>query len=323
MRAAFLDHCVPSLPDVLSSLAAEGVAGHRGTWGRATPGIIEVTVVPLLLTAAYHAVTDIPAQVAAVSARLPQLRVRQADALGPHPLLLAALERRLAEAISRDMPRERTSVVLAAAGSSDPRANAHIAALADQLQEAGGWRRVVPAYASAASPTPADAIRSLRDDSANQGPTGSGQVVVATYLLAPGYFADKIREQARQAGAVAVSAPLGAAPEVADVIIDRYLDAACARVHEDIGAHRDSAPGRVALGNGRTPLQKSLSWALTITRSRRGSHGRDDVNTLTRRGNRAGRLMRQSGSRGNNDLGTTTTMRGDGRTAGGWKPRRE
>jgi sirohydrochlorin ferrochelatase len=50
-------------------------------------------------------------------------------------------------------------------------------------------------------------------------------VVVASYVLAPGYFADKISVQARQAGAAAVSAPLGAAPEVAEVILDRYRSA--------------------------------------------------------------------------------------------------
>ena len=62
-------------------------------------------------------------------------------------------------------------------------------------------------------------MRALRDG-------GAARVVVATYLLAPGYFADKIRDAALGAGADAVSAALGAAPEVADVVLDRYLAAA-------------------------------------------------------------------------------------------------
>ena len=53
-------------------------------------------------------------------------------------------------------------------------------------------------------------------------------MVVATYLLAPGYFADKIRTAALGAGAAAVSGVLGAAPEVANVVLDRYLAAAAA-----------------------------------------------------------------------------------------------
>jgi sirohydrochlorin ferrochelatase len=50
-------------------------------------------------------------------------------------------------------------------------------------------------------------------------------VVVASYLLAPGLFADRIRDASLAAGAAAVSPALGAAPEVADVILDRYQEA--------------------------------------------------------------------------------------------------
>ena len=200
VKAAFLDHCAPSLPQVLGSVT--GAAG--------------CVVVPLLLTAAYHSKTDIPAQLAAGAPA--GLVIRRADTLGPHPLLLAALERRLAGAGASTAAADRgkTSVVLAAAGSSDPAANAAVAAVAERLRAAGGWRRVVPAYASAAAPSPAEAVRALRSD-------GRGApVVVATYLLAPGYFADKIRDTALEAGAYGVCAPLGDAPEVADVIVDRY-----------------------------------------------------------------------------------------------------
>ena len=56
---------------------------------------------------------------------------------------------------------------------------------------------------------------------------GAARVVVATYLLAPGVFADQVRERSLAAGAAVVSAPLGAAPEVADVVIERYQQAVC------------------------------------------------------------------------------------------------
>ena len=226
IKAAFLDHCAPSLPQVLGALGAPeplgaqralGALGALGSVGTAA----ECIVVPLLLTAAYHSKTDIPARLAEARAAVPGLAARYAGTLGPHPLLLAALERRLAEAdpglAAGD--RQRTSVVLAAAGSSDPRANATVAALAARWQARGGWRRVVPAYASAAGPAPGEAVRALRASAAD------GPVVVASYLLAPGYFADKIRAAALEAGADVVSAVLGAAPEVADVILDRYTEA--------------------------------------------------------------------------------------------------
>jgi sirohydrochlorin ferrochelatase len=219
VRAAFLDHCAPSLPAVLGSLAD----------GRARSCV----VVPLLLTAAYHSKSDIPAQLAAADAAATAggVAVRCAATLGPHPLLLAALERRLREAgagVDSAAGRARTAVVLAAAGSSDPAANATIACLAARWQRDRGWRAVVPAYASAAGPSPAEAVAALRDHS-------RGPVVVATYLLAPGYFADKISAAAGAAGASAVSDALGAAPEVADVVLARYREALCERLPSDTG----------------------------------------------------------------------------------------
>src|SRR6202034_2825658 len=105
-------------------------------------------VVPLLLTAAYHSKSDIPAQLAASTGAAgggPALDVRCADTLGPHPLLLAALERRLREAgvaVDSAADRARTSVVLAAAGSSDPAAHATIGALAAGWQRDPWWRAV-------------------------------------------------------------------------------------------------------------------------------------------------------------------------------------
>jgi sirohydrochlorin ferrochelatase len=64
-------------------------------------------------------------------------------------------------------------------------------------------------------------------------------VVVASYLLAPGLFADRIRESSLAAGAVAVSAPLGAGPEVADILLDRYQQATAGGL-QDAGQWRDS-----------------------------------------------------------------------------------
>jgi sirohydrochlorin ferrochelatase len=217
VKAAFLDHCAPSLPQALSAVGGDGAC----------------VVVPLLLTAAYHSKADIPAKIAAASAATP-LDVSCAGTLGPHPLLLAALERRLAEAgvaVGDPAARSRISVVLAAAGSSDPAANATIAALAARWQATRGWHAVVPAYASAAGPRPDEAVRALLAGAGAPGP-----VVVATYLLAPGYFADKIRAAGLGAGAAAVSPALGAAPDIADVVLERYLAAVPAELCAPLAA---------------------------------------------------------------------------------------
>jgi len=198
VRTAYLGHAAPSLSQVLSAV---------------DPGQ-PVTVLPLLLTAAYHSKVDVPR----VLARHPH-QVSYGATLGPHPLLLDALERRLAEADAEGaVDRAGTGVVLAAAGSSDPDANSTITRLAARWHRAGGWHSVLPAYASAASPAPGEAVTALLR-------AGARRVVVATYLLAPGFFADRIHDEALAAGGAAVAPVLGAAPEIADVILERYVAA--------------------------------------------------------------------------------------------------
>jgi sirohydrochlorin ferrochelatase len=243
-RAAFLGHAAPALPLVLAAL--HGAARRR------------VVVLPLLLTAAYHSDTDIPGALREAQAAFPRLSITYGEPLGPHPALLHALERRLAEAdggAAGDYRVSRTAVVLAAAGSSRSAANAAVAQVAADWQAARGWRAVLPAYASVASPTPGQAVAALLRD-------GAQRVVVASYLLAPGLFADRIRDASLAAGAAAVSGPLGAAPEVADVLLQRYTEActteACATgactapvvqngilVQNGTGAQPSGSPGLV------------------------------------------------------------------------------
>jgi sirohydrochlorin ferrochelatase len=222
-RAAFLGHAPPPVSQVLAALDGPSVV-----------------VLPLLLTAAYHSSTDIPGVLREAQDAFPWLRIAYGEPLGPHPALLRALDRRLAEAdedlrpVAGEAPgglagrRASTAVVLAAAGSSRPAADAAVARMAADWQAARGWRAVVPAYASAASPTPGQAVAALLRD-------GAPRVVVATYLLAPGLFADRIRDASRAAGAAAVSGPLGAAPEVADVLLQRYAEARAAATRQPAG----------------------------------------------------------------------------------------
>lgn len=196
VHTCYLDHAPPSPARVLQGLADDAAV-----------------VLPLLLTAAYHSKIDIPGALAEAGTLRPRLAVRTAGTLGPHPLLMTALERRLAEA-GVQIGDPGTAVVLVSAGSSDPQANATIWGLARAWRTAGWWG-VVPAFASAARPGPAEAVAALHD-------AGAPRVVIASYFLAPGYFADKVRTQAMGAGATAVSPVLGAAPELAELILHRY-----------------------------------------------------------------------------------------------------
>ncbi|MEV6859519.1 sirohydrochlorin chelatase [Streptosporangium subroseum] len=198
VRTAYLDHAPPTL-------------------GMALSGLAEAVVLPLLLTEAYHSRVDIPGALAEATARRPLLRVHRGATLGPHPLLVTALERRLAEA-GVEAGDPGTAVVLVSAGSSDRRANATVARIAREWAGRRGWWSVTTAYASAAEPTPEQEVRRLVE-------AGAPRVVVAPYLLAPGHFADKIRATTLAAGAEVVADVLGAAPELATVLLERYEQA--------------------------------------------------------------------------------------------------
>lgn len=197
---SYLDHAPPTPVQALGAL----------------PGGVAAVVLPLLLTAAYHSKTDIPRVLTEARRRHPRLVLRYGEPLGPHPLLVDALERRLTAA-GTAIGDPDTAVVLVSAGSSDPGANGVIARLAGDWR-GRGWYDVVPAYASAARPGPGEAVGALRA-------AGAPRVVVASYFLGPGYFADKVRAESLRAGAAAVSPVLGAAPELADLVLRRYDEA--------------------------------------------------------------------------------------------------
>ena len=105
-------------------------------------------------------------------------------------------------------------------------------ALAARWRDAGWWA-VEPAFGSAAEPTVESAVATLRG-------RGAPRVAVATYLLFPGLFADKLAA----AGADVVSAPLASAPEVVELVLARY-DAAVTGQRGAAGhrpTHRPHAP---------------------------------------------------------------------------------
>lgn len=201
VETGFLDFNTPSVTRVLQRLEAEGTE--------------DVIVLPLLLTRAFHAKSDIPAVLHEARTRQPRLRIRQGEVLGPSPLLNSALERRLREAGVRPGDRGSTGLVLASAGSTDPEAIAVIAEIARELRHTG-WCAVRPAFASASLPRTEDAVRALRAE-------GVRRVAVAPYVIAPGRLPDRIAAGA--AGADVLADVLGASPELARLLLTRYDEA--------------------------------------------------------------------------------------------------
>ena len=200
IETAFLDLSKPSFDTVVDRLVKAGFD--------------EIVVVPLLLTEAFHARVDVPGAIATATARHEGLKIRATRVLGMEAAFLEVLDVRLREALKEARVRELDALVLAAAGSSDPLANQAVARLA----RTWGTRHKLPvtaAFASAAPPAAGEAVRAFRGE-------GRRHIAVASSFLAPGTLPDRAAELALEAGAVAVSEPLGAHPEVARAILARY-----------------------------------------------------------------------------------------------------
>ncbi|MBE7325630.1 sirohydrochlorin chelatase [Nocardioides sp. Y6] len=177
-------------------------------------GYDEIVVVPLLLTEAYHAKVDVPEAVAEAMSRHAGLQIRATSVLGLEASFLDVLDIRMREALKEHRVRELDALVLASAGSSDPLANQSVARLA-RMWGARHKLPVTAAFASAAPPASGEAVRAFRAQ-------GRRHIAVASLFLAHGQLTDRATELALEAGAVAVSEPLGAHPEVARTILARY-----------------------------------------------------------------------------------------------------
>ncbi|QIX26984.1 sirohydrochlorin chelatase [Nocardioides sp. JQ2195] len=200
IETAFLELSKPSFNTAVNKLVRAGYD--------------EIVVVPLLLSDAFHAKVDVPTAVAEQTARHEGLQIRATEVLGLEQAFLEVLDLRLREALKDARVRELDALVLAAAGSSDPLANQAVGRLA-RLWGTHHKLPVKAAFASATPPATGEAVRAFRGE-------GRRHIAVASFFLAPGFLPDRAAELALEAGAVAVSAPLGAHPTLARTILARY-----------------------------------------------------------------------------------------------------
>ncbi|MCT7660384.1 sirohydrochlorin chelatase [Mycobacterium deserti] len=190
VRAAFLEKDAPNLPDLLRDLPDGGV------------------VVPFLLADAYHARTDIPAAIDESGAVM-----EQAQVLGEDPALLTVLRLRLAE-MGTSPDDTGLGVIVVAVGSSDARANARTATVAQALRTGTRWAGAEVAFATGPHPGLDEAAVRLRA-------VGAHRLVIAPWFLAHGRITDRVASYAVAHG-IAMSEPLGSHNLVAATALDRF-----------------------------------------------------------------------------------------------------
>lgn len=190
VEAAYVDVQRPSLEETVVALHAQG-----------EPPVI----IPLLLSTGFHVQVDIARAVATYPG------TESAGQLGPGARLAAVLVERLLAVGAT--PADR--VVLAVAGSSRLEATRDAERMLDLVR--ARWSGPVRlAYGAAAAPDVPSAVRAARGGPGGK-PDAGTRVIVAAYLLGPGFFHDLLG----RSGADLVTAPLGAHPLVIEQILAR------------------------------------------------------------------------------------------------------
>ncbi|MFZ0835028.1 MAG: sirohydrochlorin chelatase [Mycobacterium sp.] len=184
LRTAFVDVLRPGPAEVLAQSTEPAI------------------VVPAFLASGYHVHADLPARIA--ESGHGDVSVR--PALGPDPALGFVMHDRLRDAGWR--PGD--AVVMAAAGSLDPCARNDVEVAAELLAQHVG-QKVHGGYIATGTPRVGDVVTRVR--------AAGRRVFIASYLLAPGLFHDRLAD----CGATAVAAPLGLHPGVVDLIANRFL----------------------------------------------------------------------------------------------------
>ncbi|GEP39245.1 cobalamin biosynthesis protein CbiX [Nocardioides psychrotolerans] len=160
--------------------------------------VTPTVVVPLLLSTGFHLRQDLPRMASAAAGPLVLGRP-----LGPHRLVAQAQLEQLARVGAR--PGDGR-LVLVAAGSSDPLATRDLTRAAELLGRSWG-SAVEVATLSALGRRPAEVVR-------------AGDVV-SPYLLSPGFFADRARDESLAAGAAVIADVIGPHPLVVDLVVQR------------------------------------------------------------------------------------------------------
>jgi sirohydrochlorin ferrochelatase len=211
VRVAFVDVLGPTPSEVLSA-----AGNHRAI------------VVPAFLSRGFHVRADVPAHIA--TSGHPDVIVT--PALGPG----GDIARIVADQLMQSGWRPGDSVILGAAGTSDPIARGDLHTTATLLSALTG-SRVTLGFAATGEPDIRRAVQLARG-------RGARRVAVASYLLADGLFQERLAES----GADIVSRPLGTHPRLARLVANRFRSAVpVAASRHSMRHYRAGAPTRAIL----------------------------------------------------------------------------
>jgi sirohydrochlorin cobaltochelatase len=235
------DAVASALPDLAVDLGFLELADPPA--GRVLDGLVErdctrITVQPLMLLAAGHGKSDVPAIVLEGRDRHPSVDLPFGSPLGVVPELLAIAHRNLDVSGARGLP-----LLLIARGTSDPDANAEACRAARLLAEWSGATDVEVGFTGVTWPSAPEALERMAR-------LGHRRIGVFFWFLATGKLVERARDQIAAFTAcngieVADAGYFGPDPDLVPVIEQRRLEAinGVHRTNCDTCSYRAAWPG--------------------------------------------------------------------------------
>lgn len=209
VNVAFLDHCPPTGPQVVTTLA------HRG--------VTELVFVPTQLTSAIQA-PGVDELLARVRMAHPQLKIAASRPIGPATDLLNLLDERLRDALRQAHESQVDGLVLAAPDGGDSRG----AALLQRRARQWSAHHKLPCYVAVndgSGLSTVDAVAALRAQ-------GRRHIAVGSLWITPDEAFCAQAQAAVARGAVAVSQPFGVDDRLLSLALGRYAYAAMSLLDE-------------------------------------------------------------------------------------------
>ncbi|HZT65501.1 MAG TPA: sirohydrochlorin chelatase [Acidimicrobiales bacterium] len=224
VRLGYLELCDPPAAAVIDDVLSAGASC--------------VAVTPLMLHAAGHSKSDVPAVVAAARAHHPGARLVYARPLGADHTLLTLARARLAEAGGCGLP-----LAVLARGSSDPDANAEAYRVSRLLADMCATSVVATGFSGVTWPSVPEALEQLRR-------LGAEQVAAFAWFIATGLLVDRMQEDFgrfsdRTGVPVVFAGHLGVGPGVVSLVLERVDEAMAGQAvpNCDACAYRRPFPG--------------------------------------------------------------------------------
>jgi len=217
-------------------------------------GVLDMSIVPLVLNPAGHSKSDVPAVVNYGKLKYPEVSFSYGRPIGIDQRALDIAHRRMIEHDSAGLP-----LLLGARGTSDPDANGDSYKVARLLAEANGSPYFEVGFSGITWPTVPDALAQLKAK-------GAERIVCFSWFVCTGLLLEQMRLDFTQFAIerdvdIVDSGYLGPDPALVPLILERHHEALGAqiRMNCDVCAYRMPFPGledRVgqAIGHGHSHL---------------------------------------------------------------------